>query len=45
MPINETWGRGMIIPDMGKAVRGAKKPDDILYGAWARQRSGEEIAA
>ena len=45
MPINETWGRGMIIPDMGKAVRGAKKPDDILYGAWARERSKVEAAA
>lgn len=37
MPLAETWGRGSIIPDMAKAVRGGKKPDDILYGAWCRE--------
>ncbi|MGV3479775.1 MAG: nuclear transport factor 2 family protein [Sphingobium sp.] len=40
MPVNETWGRGMIIPDMAKAVRGAKKPHDILYGEWAGRHEG-----
>jgi hypothetical protein len=40
MPIRESWGRGAIIPDLSKAVRGAKKPHDILYGAWAREPEG-----
>jgi len=40
MALAETWGRGSIIPDMTKAVRGAKKPDDILYGAWCRANAG-----
>ena len=37
MPLNESWGRGEIAPDPSKLTRGAKKPDDILYGAWLRQ--------
>lgn len=36
MPLNESWGRGTIIPDLARAVRGAKKPHDILYGDWTR---------
>ncbi len=36
MPIRETWGRGLTIPDLARAVRGAKKPYDILYGAWTQ---------
>lgn len=36
MPLRETWGRGEIAPDPDKLVRGAKKPDDILYGDWLR---------
>lgn len=39
MAITETWGRGSIVPDLGKMVRGAKKPDDILYGDWLRQET------
>ena len=31
MPLRETWGRGLIASDAGKLVRGAKRPDDILY--------------
>lgn len=31
MELRETWGRGQIAPDPSKLVRGAKKPDDILY--------------
>lgn len=42
MPIAETWGRGTIIPDLSKAIRGAKKPHDLLYAPWP---SREEIAA
>lgn len=34
MPLNESWGRGLIAPDPSKLTRGAKKPDDILYGDW-----------
>lgn len=37
MPMNETWGRGLIAPDPSKLVRGGKKPDDILYGDWLRR--------
>lgn len=36
MELKESWGRGAIAPDPSKLVRGAKKPDDILYGDWAR---------
>jgi ketosteroid isomerase-like protein len=36
MPITESWGRGMIVPDTAKMVRGGKKPNDILYGDWLR---------
>lgn len=36
MPLNETWGRGGIAPDVTKLVRGGKKPDDILYGDWLK---------
>jgi pimeloyl-ACP methyl ester carboxylesterase len=43
MPIRESWGRGMIIPDLEQAVRGAKKPHDILYGDWTR--NGKEASA
>jgi len=38
MPLNESWGRGEIAPDPGKLTRGAKKPDDILYGSWLRAK-------
>jgi hypothetical protein len=38
MPLNESWGRGEIAPDPSKLVRGAKKPDDILYGDWLRAK-------
>ena len=31
MPLRESWGRGAIAPDPEALVRGAKKPDDILY--------------
>lgn len=31
MPLHESWGRGAIAPDPAALVRGAKKPDDILY--------------
>ncbi|MFC3052593.1 nuclear transport factor 2 family protein [Kordiimonas pumila] len=31
MPTRETWGRGMIAPDVSKLIRGGKKPNDILY--------------
>lgn len=31
LPMRETWGRGLITPDPGGLVRGAKRPDDILY--------------
>lgn len=31
MELKETWGRGAIAPDPGILVRGAKKPDDLLY--------------
>lgn len=41
MPIRETWGRGTTIPDLARAVRGAKKPHDILYGEWTGMRTGE----
>lgn len=37
MPLKETWGRGEIAPEPDKLVRGAKKPDDILYGDWLRR--------
>jgi hypothetical protein len=40
MPIAETWGRGTIIPDLSSAVRGARKPHDILYGDWTRPCRG-----
>lgn len=36
MPLNESWGRGEIAPDPSKLTRGAKKPNDILYGSWLR---------
>ena len=36
MPLLESWGRGGIAPDPSKLTRGAKKPDDILYGDWLR---------
>lgn len=29
--MNETWGRGLMALDPGALVRGAKRPDDILY--------------
>jgi len=38
MPLNESWGRGEIAPDPTKLTRGAKKPDDILYGSWLRAK-------
>lgn len=38
MPLNESWGRGEIAPDPSKLTRGAKKPDDILYGSWLRAK-------
>lgn len=38
MPLNESWGRGEIAPDPSKLTRGAKKPDDILYGSWLREK-------
>jgi hypothetical protein len=31
MPMNESWGRGLIAPDASKLVRGGKRPNDILY--------------
>lgn len=31
MPMRETWGRGMMVPDPALLVRGAKRPHDILY--------------
>lgn len=31
MPMQETWGRGLIAPDPTKLVRSAKRPLDILY--------------
>lgn len=31
MPLAETWGRGQIAPDPDALVRGAARPDDILY--------------
>jgi hypothetical protein len=45
MPIAETWGRGTIIPDLAKAVRGAKKPHDILYGDWVNAGPRGEVSA
>ena len=32
-PMAETWGRGLIAPDPGVLVRGAKTPADPIYGA------------
>ena len=37
MPMNESWGRGQIAPDPSRLTRGAKRPDDILYGDWLRK--------
>lgn len=31
LPMRETWGRGLMAPDPTALVRGAKRPDDILY--------------
>ena len=31
VPMNESWGRGLMVPDPKALVRGAKRPDDILY--------------
>lgn len=31
VPMNESWGRGMMVPDPAALVRGGKRPDDILY--------------
>ena len=31
MPMRETWGRGLMVPDPALLVRGAKRPHDILY--------------
>jgi SnoaL-like domain len=31
MKVSETWGRGLMIADPNTLVRGAKRPDDILY--------------
>jgi len=31
MPFAETWGRGLIAADAAALVRGAKRPQDILY--------------
>jgi hypothetical protein len=33
VPTNESWGRGLMVPDPKTLVRGAKRPDDILYKA------------
>ncbi len=33
MPMAETWGRGIIAPDPGVLVRGAKTPNDPVYTA------------
>ena len=33
LPFAETWGRGLIAPDPSVLVRGAKKPDDLVYKA------------
>lgn len=31
MPMRESWARGLITADPSVLVRGAKKPDDVLY--------------
>jgi len=31
LPMRETWGRGLMASDPSALVRGAKRPDDILY--------------
>ncbi len=31
VPMNESWGRGLMAPDPKALVRGGKRPDDILY--------------
>ena len=31
MPMRETWGRGLMVSDPTRLVRGAKRPHDILY--------------
>lgn len=33
MPHSESWGRGLMFPPGTELVRGAKKPDDLLYAA------------
>ena len=42
MPTNESWGRGMIAPDPSVLVRGARKPDDVLYRARAEDQAAKE---
>ena len=31
MPFAESWGRGLMAPDISALVRGGKKPNDPLY--------------
>ncbi len=33
MPFAESWGRGTMFPPGTELVRGAKKPDDLIYAA------------